>query len=454
MYRYFNRNSRFVFCMSAVALLLGADAKIAMGGAPVRHAISQFHSGELLFVASDIYTDAAAGESVSTAENVLAAERAEALFAQTRIALEEGNIGLALQLASRTLHANPDHADARRLLGYQRVGDYWGGGFATRMAKIGRVWHPRFGWVREKDLDHWDSGERPLGRRWISAEEDARRHATIKEGWHLRTDHFAIVTNHSRAAAVELATRLETLHQIWQQLFGEFYLSQKELIDRLEGKQIAGYRRKPFQVRYYRTRGQYNSSLRKYQPQIDITLGIYFDHLRESHFFAGPEQDAGTLWHEAVHQMFQESVRSTKDVGELANAWVVEGVACYFESLAKHNDPAVGQIFSIGTPEAGRLLAARHRRLVDDYFVPLREFSAIGASTLRQREDIAKLYTQAAGVATFLMHYQDGVYRRPLVAYLQTVYAGRDKPTTLAEVTGRSFEQLDREYRDFLESLP
>ncbi len=426
--------------------------------------VQQTGSGGLLFVANDIYTDGAQDESVQATEPTMDADRVEMLFKRTRDALEEGRIGFALQLASHLLQADPNHIAARRLLGYQPVGDHWGGGYAARMAGSGRVWHRQFGWVREKDIDRWEAGERLLGKRWISAEQDAKQHATMKEGWHLRTDHFEIVTNDSRAAAVEFAGRLETLYQLWQQLFGDYFLTQKELLDRFDGKQVSGYRRKPFQVRYYRSRSEYNSRLRRHQPRIEITLGIYFDFMRQSHFFAGPDQDAGTLYHEAVHQMFQESTRSTRNVAALANGWIVEGVACYFESLvlvepesseqriAGYGSP--GRFFSIGTSQAGRLPAARHRRLVDDSTMPLREFSAMTALDLQRHPDIAKLYSQAAGVATFLMHYEQDKYRRSLVEYLQAVYAGRDKPTSLAELTGQSFGQLDQQYRKYLESLP
>ena len=132
-----------------------------------------------------------------------------------------------------------------------------------------------------------------------------------------------------------------------------------------------------------------------------MTLGIYFDHRRSSHFFAGPEQDSGTIYHEAVHQLFQESARSGKHVGALSGAWAVEGVACYFESLTALSSTPQGRIFSLGESGAGRLRAARHRRLVDNYYVPLQELTTLGMTDLRRREDVARLYSQSAGLATF-----------------------------------------------------
>ena len=403
--------------------------------------------GERLFVAHDLYTPA----KVPVQTNSLLAS---SLFDQARQACEKGNMGLALRLVEQTLVFEPDHADARRVLGYRLVGESWAGSYAARRLDQDEVWHPQFGWIKKADTQRWKEGLRPLGKRWISIADDQRRHATIDKGWQIRTDHFRVKTNHSRSEAARLAIRLEEFYQIWQQQVGGFFLKTEDLQQRFDGKPSSGYRNKPFQVIYYKTRDQYNVALRGVQPRIEMTLGIYFDTTRSTHFFAGESQDVGTIYHEVVHQLFQESNRSARNVGALANAWVIEGVACYFESLEEHSDPLVGRYFTLGTHSAGRLPAARHRRLVDDYYVPLAELSALGMSDLQRRQDIARLYSQSAGLATFLMHYQEGRYRPALVKLLQLVYTGGDKVSTLQELTGRSFAQLDQEYLEFLQQEP
>ena len=43
-------------------------------------------------------------------------------------------------------------------------------------------------------------------------------------------------------------------------------------------------------------------------------------------------------------------------------------------------------------------------------------------------------------------------YRSALERYLTAVYTGRADANTLAELTGRSYDQLDREYHDFLKA--
>jgi hypothetical protein len=197
----------------------------------------------------------------------------------------------------------------------------------------------------------------------------------------------------------------------------------------------------------------------KRQPRIAETVGIYFDAEEEAHFFAGGESDAeiknaGTLHHEAVHQLFQESRPSARSVGALANFWIIEGVATYFESLVEHEDERAGRYYTIGEANAGRLPAARERLLTDGFYVPLSQLTTWGKDDLQRQPDLAKLYSQSAGLAAFFMDAEQARYREPLVQYLTDVYAGRDDGRTLARASGVRYEQLDAAYRRYLESLP
>jgi hypothetical protein len=409
-------------------------------------------NGTLLFVPSDIYNPATG----ATLSDLKTPETAEALFAAAAKSVEAGEVSLARRQASRVLAIDPNHEPARRLLGYQRVGQHWAGKYASFMLERGHEWDPQFGWIKSADAAKYRAGQRPWGDRWITANEDAERHARIERGWTVRTDHIHVTTNVDRAAAAHLALRLETLYRVWTQLFGEFAETPTELQARLEGKQSTGFKRQPFRVIYHRNRNEYNAALIRRQPQIGITLGIYFDAQRESHFFAGDDQDPGTIAHEAVHQFFFESVpKPARHLGGAANAWAVEGVACYFESLVEQKTgDAPGKVFTIGAFDAGRLPAARHRRVVDNYYVPLAELSSLGMLDLQQRPDIARLYSQSAGLAAFLIDGNDGAYRQPFRELLRLIYAGRDQADTLAKLAGSSYADLDQEYEAFMQSLP
>ena len=303
------------------------------------------------------------------------------------------------------------------------------------------------------DEPRYDAGQRLVDGRWISAETDAQRRNDIKNGWQLRTDHFLITTNHSLHAAAELAVRLERLHQVWRQLFAGFYLREHEVRALFAGERGAPRPVRPFRVYYHRTKDEYVAALRRRQPRVAETLGIYFDTHRQAHFFAGPGENAGTLYHEAVHQLFQEMRPAVRHIGEARDFWVVEGVATYFETLTEHLDPNGGLYFTVGEATTGRLPAARER-LADGFYVPLAELTRLGKNEVQRHPDIAKLYSQATGLTAFLMHSQNGRYREPLVRYLNAVYAGRDDGEALTDMTGQSYSELDAEYRQFMESLP
>lgn len=176
-------------------------------------------------------------------------------------------------------------------------------------------------------------------------------------------------------------------------------------------------------------------------------MGIYFDKVHKAYFFAGPDQQPGTIYHEATHQLFQETRLVTKEVGRTNNFWIIEAIACYMESLAEHD----GGYFTLGGAAAGRLPAARQRVLTDNFYVPLGTLVTYSMEALQRDPNIAKLYSQSAGLATFLMNDDAGRYREAVVGYLEAVYSGRANERTLAEQTGKKYEELDAEYRQFLQ---
>ncbi|HEY3394525.1 MAG TPA: hypothetical protein VGK58_17575 [Lacipirellulaceae bacterium] len=407
-------------------------------------------SGSLLFIASDHYTPAFDDGAPLSEDR---RKYADALFDLAKKAADAGQLSLAFQWATEAVRENPNHSEARRVLGYEQLDGQWLTSYGVRMAEAGNIWHPYFGWVAAEAIPRYEAGERLVGSRWMSAEADSARRTQMKNGWQVRTDHFLVTTNHSLDAAAELAARLERLHQIWRQLFAGFYLSENEVRRLFAGEREPRRQIRPFRVYYHRDHEEYADALRRRQPRIAETLGIYFDADSEAHFFAGEEQDAGTLYHEAVHQLFQESRPAARQIGRDGNFWIIEGVATYFETLTEHADPVAGLYFTVGESDAGRLPAARSR-LQDGFYIPLDELVRMGKTDVQQHPEIAKLYSQSAGLAAFLMDAQDGRYREPLVRYLKEVYVDRDSEQSLRHATGGSYDELDAEYRRYIESLP
>lgn len=407
-------------------------------------------AGETLFVAPDLY----APQSIARVDPAAAKQ----LLEQARESADAGRVSQALQLATQALQRDPDEPTCRHVLGYERVGDEWLTPFQAKQIRRGFVWHSDYGWLKSEDLPRYEAGERPDGRRWVSVTEDAAEHATIDTGWQVRTDHFQVTTNHSLEAAASLAAELEGLFQVWRQLFAGYYLGDAEVRGRFAGTRRARVPSKPMNVIYHRDKRGYVAALRHKQPRIGETLGIYFDDLREAHFFAGNDgEDAlqrATLYHEAVHQLFQESRRNNTGAGSEHNFWAVEGVATYFESLT----PTGSGSFSIGAADAGRLPTARRRLLDEGYLMPLEEMALLGMRDLQQQGDLPALYSQMAAVATFLMHSEKGRRREPFVEYLRDLYAGRAREDSLwralNEATGETPAEVQAAYGRWLTRLP
>jgi len=375
-------------------------------------------------------------------------DHATAIFEIARRAVHNGKAGLAFDLAVTALQTDPDFEPARRLFGYQKYRDQWRTSYEARKLRAGFVWSDRFGWIKKAHLSRYEAGQRydAAHDRWISAEEDARRHQDIRAGWNIETEHYAIRTNHSIEAAVALGVKLEHLNRLWQQLFIRYFASAADVVALFDGRLQRPTSAPRYHVVYFRNRDDYNNALRAAMPNIGISVGAYVEPTRRAYFFASEPADDRTLYHEATHQLFHESRPVALEVGSRANFWIVEGIAMFMETLRQEDG-----FYVLGGSDDNRMFAARHRLLVDNFYVPLDEFTCYNAKKFQNDPRIATLYSQAAGLANFLVFNDGGRYRDALVAYLVAVYTGHDHPDTLAKLTGVSYDVLDNQYREFVE---
>lgn len=379
--------------------------------------------------------------------------QAERLFTLAKQAHANRHYGLAYDLVRQACRENPDHAQARTILGYLRYKDRWVLPDTARRLAAGQVEHEQFGWLPADQVKRYERGMRHWRGNWTTKEEDERLHSQIKTGWRIASEHYVVTTNHSLEEGVALSRRLEKLHEVWRHVFVDYYLQESEMarwFDRAmttaaDQKPPAPLPSKQHNVVYFRNRDEYNATLRASQPQIEMTVGIYFAQPHTAYFFAGNEQYDGTLIHEGTHQLFQEARQAARNAGEKNNFWIVEAIACYMESLLEQDD-----YYTLGGLDEGRAPAALQRLLEDKFYVPLGELTGLGMRGLQRDERLAKIYSQISGQALFLMHADDGRYRKPTVDYLIAVYGGKADAATLSRLTGKSYEQLDREYYDFM----
>jgi hypothetical protein len=322
--------------------------------------------------------------------------------------------------------------------------------------KEGKVWHAKFGWLPEEHVSRYEAGERFCRGQWMGvAREDGIR-KDFANRWEARSEHFLIETNHSLERAVEISVALERFHAFFVRNFAAVFVMPAQLKNLFEGGLSSNPQPpKKHKVHYYRTREEFVERLVSKQREVVFSNGIYLPSDRIAYFFHKPdsaEELEETMYHETTHQLLSESIDGKPvAVGAAANFWVVEGLACYLESF----HPADG---TFGDPRHLRIAWAK-KYFEDGVCLPMEPFVGMSQAEFQcarmppgaaQEEKLRRHYAQAAGLCHFLMHYEDGVYREALVTYLSQVYSRvektRNRVQSLSDLTGVSFEDLDKQY--------
>lgn len=378
---------------------------------------------------------------------------ARELYQLSRQVLHAGYPALAFQLVREVAVHDPDHEGARRLLGFVRHDGQWMTPFAARMARQHYVWHPRFGWLPRGHLDRYAAGDRFCEGRWMSAEKEAEIRRDFAKAWNIETEHYIVKTNHSLERGVAVAAALEQFHEFFYELFSGFFNTPAQLRKQFESAGQPGRVSRQYVVHYYRTRDEYLERLRPQIARIDLTQGLYLTADRIAYFYHDPQAtDDSTLFHEATHQLFYESDPHERSIAEQGHFWLIEGIACYMESFRP-----TAEDFSVGDPDYIRFRLARRNFVDERYYIPMQAFFRLNGREFQSAEQLPKNYSQAAGFAHFFMHYDGGRYRDALVRQLSQVYSGnrkvRERIEGLDQLTGSDFDELDRQYADFLQQL-
>ncbi|WDI44139.1 hypothetical protein [Bremerella sp. P1] len=342
---------------------------------------------------------------------------ADALYKHAQELLIAKQGARSYQTLHEVLRENPDHADARRILGYANVNGTWRRPGVVTRAKQPRYQHPKFDWP-------------------------------ARSFWQIDTPHFQIMTNLSEAEGLKLGERLEIVYSAWEQMFFSYWSNELQLAGYFDGGSPSPVRKK-LEVVLFKTRGEYVSYLEQVQPRIGITLGIYQFDEEKVYLFHDESEAAHATWHHEVsHQLFQEYRSASKEVGLNFNFWAIEGVAMYMESLRIFD----GYV-TLGGVDASRLQFARNRYFTGGFHLPIEELAGMSRDDLQKSPDIGAIYSQSAGVAQMFLDYPPSAtqWREPFIDYLKEIYLGRDRAHSLNEtVKDSSAVGYDGVYREFL----
>ena len=173
----------------------------------------------------------------------------------------------------------------------------------------------------------------------------------------------------------------------------------------------------------------------------------YYDDGRELSFFPyGTDSVIRDTWrHELNHQLFRETIRCRPSPFRDSMLWLDEGVAMYFESLDDHDD-----YVTLGGFETRRLQYARIRRLRENFHVPMAQLSSLSLAQLQARTDIAKIYSQSAGMVHMLMDRDRGQGQQVVLEYMKAIHRRPTAPNVLEKMLGTTWAELDKDYESYL----
>ena len=381
-------------------------------------------------------------------------------------ALTPPQYGQAAMCLRGVLERQPDHAEARRLLGYVRHDGGWARPFAVRQLKEGNVNHPVFGWVPADWVAHLEAGElpAPMARgqkkpRWLPAREADELRSHWKNPWVITTEHFEIKSDVPLAEVIVFARRLEAFYDLFFTLMGDVVGDNLPLARRFRTPSLTGeatYR--AHQVDYFASKDEYIENLKSSAgTDLDESLGYYNPprpgkgNRAPAHFFRDPGGQlpvTATLYHEVSHQLLFETAGPNGYTKNAGNYWVFEGLGTYFETVTPQADGSL----EVGGLVGERITAAR-QSLTEGRFLPLDQFLLLDQNRFNQPDRIRDHYQQAMALTVFLMQWKDEIYREAFLDYVRDAYRGRIKLRTgrsLEDRVGEPVRVLETQFRDFL----
>jgi len=341
-------------------------------------------------------------------------DHAKKLFDLARRSARHGGEAVAFRLLYEVLREDPDHALARRILGYRKTNQGWSETLAKPRSRRIRGRHPVLA---------------PNGGTY-------RR---------IDTTHFQIVTDAESSSGRRAAEYLEQVYLAWHQLFYGYWSKSGQLAAAFQAPKSVLVPARKHQVVLFKDRDQYVRQLQRYEQQIAMSTGYYSQEQKMAFFYAGDPSVRPNWAHETTHQLFQETRTARGQVGDQTNFWAIEGVAMYMESLVSHDS-----YFTTGGVDAERLQYARYRALNQQIQRPLAKLVTYGRTDLQHDPDVRQLYSQSAGLTHFFLHTDRGRLFTPFVKYLATIYRQADDAQTLHDLAGTDYAELDRQYLAFL----
>lgn len=347
------------------------------------------------------------------------AGQAARLFELAKKRLENNRLQESFALLHETLREDPDHLEARRILGYT--------------GKPG-TWAPQ-----ERQPKYSKTTKTETTFNWAP-----NRHGVVDSA------HFRIRTNASAAEAVQAANYLEECHDVWRIVFAGFWLTPEDFKARWEGKapEAAKRGKEKLEVILFASRDEYISQLEPFEKNIAASRGYYAPGRKTSFFYVdSADEEVRSNWaHEVSHQLFSAYSRNPPGLTKNANFWVIEGAAMYMESLVRREG-----YWTTGGFESNRLQDARHRQRNLKEHAALRELLPLGQEAFQRDSRIRQLYTAGAGYTHFFLDGEGAKHRDGFLRYLRQIYDEQDTADLLEKELSLDVSKIGEAYAAFLD---
>ena len=382
---------------------------------------------------------------------------------------ESAQFALASTCLRGVLEREPDHREARRLLGYVPHGGGWATPFAVSQLKLNNVDHATFGWVPAPWVPHLDGGELPAPQgkgqrktRWLPVAEADRLRADWDRRWKFATEHFEVQTNVTLAEAITFGRRLEAFHDLFMTLLADILGENVPLIRRFKDPKLTGdghSTTKLHQVYYFGSKAEFVSYLTPtLGAQVALNLGFYDPPKTgrgrvPAYFYRDPTgqiPEIATLYHEVSHQLLFETAGPNSYTKNAGNFWVFEGLGAYFETVTPQSDGSL----EVGGLVGPRIAEALRSIVVRRHMVPMAEFVAFDEPTFRDKVQIYHNYQQAMALTVFLMQWNQGAYRDAFLDYVRDAYHGhikRGSNRSLKDHLGQPYAVVEKQFLTFLQ---
>lgn len=261
----------------------------------------------------------------------------------------------------------------------------------------------------------------------------------------IRTPHFDIASRGTKADAAMMAELCEQVYAVWQQIFYPYWANQFK-----QPGAPSRLTQTPFQVVLFSNKREYEETLKRQVPNVDLSTGYYNQTARHSFFYFDQSKSYATLVHELTHQFFAEATSETLefDPDSSPGFWVAEGIAIYMESLSiRELGPSV--LIDVGGWDAPRLQSARFHFLRNETWLSIDSFGKLSGVGFRKPGDISLRYSFAGGLVHRWMDSGETT-REQIIRHLRYLYF-QDVDSYL-EPWGDT--DLPRVYAEYMQSGP